>query len=230
MISHKHTAINTPSPHPAMTNGQPVRGPYMHSSNGQKVYPFDPRPEEIHIDVIAHHLATNNRWNGATQHKRFKSRISYSVAEHSVYCARYIRDVLGYPEYELEALLHDAPEYIIGDMIRPLKHSPTIYPVYSAIEDKIEQAVAKKWGLIYPLPKEVKMADEAVCAAESQQIVPKDPRDEWTSGLMHDDTHIAPYEIEMLDAYAAKEFFLMEYEDAIRRRERYRALPSEFAL
>lgn len=224
-IIHRHTEINVPEAAPAESRGQ-----YMHSANGRKIYPFDPRPEEIDIEVVAHHLATNNRWNGATQHKRYRTRISYAVAEHSVYVARFVREVLGLPQYELEALLHDAPEYITGDMIRPLKHSPTIYPVYSSVEDKIEQAFAKKWNLLYPLPKEVKMADEAVCAAESLQIVPKDPREEWESGKMHDDSMVAPYEIQMLDAYAAKEFFLIEYEEAIRRRERYRALPSEFAL
>lgn len=208
----------------------PDRGQYMHSANGKKIYPFDPRPEEIDIEVVAHHLATNNRWNGATQHKRFRTRISYSVAEHSVYCARYVRDILKRPDLELETLLHDAPEYITGDMIRPLKHEPTIHRVYQPIEFSIEKVVAQKWNLLCPLPKEVKMADEAVCAAESQQIVPKDPNEEWQSGKMHDDSAVAPYEIQMLDAYSAKEFFLIEYEDAIRRRERYRALPREFAL
>jgi hypothetical protein len=201
------------------------RGQYMHSANGQKLYPFDPRPEEIDINVVAHHLATNNRWNGATLHKIYRSRISYSVAEHSVYCAWYVRDVLECPQYELEALLHDVPEYITGDLIRPLKHSPSIYPVYSAVEDKIEQAVAKRFNLLYPLPKEVKMADEAVCEAESRQIVPKDPREEWSSGLLHDNTAVAPYEIEMMGAYEAKEFFLTAYEDAMSRRSKYASLP-----
>jgi hypothetical protein len=208
-----------------LTNGQPTRGQYMHSANGRKIYPFDPRPEEIDIEVIAHHLATNNRWNGATQHKDYPSRISYSVAEHSVYCAWYVRDVLNCPQYELETLLHDAPEYITGDMIRPLKHSPTIHPIYSAVEDKIEQAVAKRFNLLNPLPKEVKMADEAVCAAESMQIVPKNPNDEWQSGKMHDDSKVAPYRIEMLSAYEAKHFFLFAYENALRRRAQYASLP-----
>lgn len=227
-IVHKHTAIMQPEPaHPVKADG---RGPYMHSANGRKIYPFDPRPEEIDITVVAHHLATNNRWNGATQHKRFKTRITFSVAEHSVYCARYVREVLNRPDLELETLLHDAPEYLFGDLIRPFKHHPLIYPVIKPIEDRAEEAVATKWNLIFPLPKEVKMADEAVCAAESIQIVPKDPREEWQSGKLHDDSAAAPYEIQMLDAYAAKEMFLMEYEDAIRRRSRYRALPSEFAL
>lgn len=229
-IVHHHTNIMTPTPAPALTNGQPVRGQYMHSANGRKIYPFDPRGEEININVVAHHLATNNRWNGATQHKRFKTRIGYSVAEHSVYCARYIRDVLKRPDLELEALLHDGPEYVTGDMIRPLKHDPRIHPVIKPLEDSWEKAFADRFGLIFPLPKEVKLADEAVCAAEAEQIVPKHPDEEWESGKMHDDRAVAPYEIQMLDAYAAKEFFLMEYEDAIRRRPNFHALPSSLDL
>jgi hypothetical protein len=202
------------------------RGQYMHSANGKKIYLFDPRPEEINIEVVAHHLATNNRWNGATQHKLFRSRISFSVAEHSVYCAWYVRDVLQKPEYELEALLHDGPEYVTGDMIRPLKHEPTVHRVYAPIELSWEQTFAKRFNLAFPLPREVKMADEAVCAAESQQIVPKDPNEEWQSGKMHDDSAVAPYEIEMMGAFQAKEFFLQAYEDAIRRRAKYASLPT----
>ena len=213
-----------------ITNGQPVRGAYMHSANGKKIYPFDPRPEEIYPEVIAHHLACNGRWNGATQHKRFKSRIFYSVAEHSVYVARYIREILNRPDLELEALLHDAPEHVTGDMIRPIKYEPQVLPVYKRIEELNEAATARRFNLVHPLPREVKMADEAVCAAEAIQIVPKDRAEEWQSGLLHDDRHVAPYEIEMMNPFQAKEFFLMAFHEAIGRREKFRALPASFAL
>jgi hypothetical protein len=225
-ITHRHSGINTPTTAPVATG----RGPYMHSSNGRKIYPFDPRPEELNINVIAHHLACNNRWNGATQHKRFKSRISFSVAEHSVLVARYMVEHLKRPDLELEALMHDAPEYLLSDMIRPIKHDPRVYPVYKPLEDRAEKVIAERFGLIYPLPPEVKMADEAVCAAEAIQIVPKDERDEWISGKMHDDSRVAPYEIQMLGAYAAKELFLVAYEEAIRRRPDFHMLPSSVEL
>ncbi|MBD9511547.1 hypothetical protein IB265_32855 [Ensifer sp. ENS10] len=215
-----------PTPAPAVAS----RGPYMHSSNGRKIWPFDPRPEEIDIEVVAHHLACNNRWNGATQHKKFKSRISFSVAEHSVLCAKFMVEHLKRPDLELETLLHDAPEYLLSDMIRPIKHKPEVYAVYKPLEDRAEWAVAQRFGLIFPLPKEVKIADEAVCAAEAQQIVPKDAREEWESGRLHDNSLVAPYEIEMMGAYQAKEYFLMAYEDAIRRRPNYHALPSSVVL
>ncbi|TDW20493.1 hypothetical protein EV128_125123 [Rhizobium azibense] len=209
---------------PIVTNSTVHRGPYMHSANGRKIWPFDPRPEEIDIEVVAHHLACNGRWNGATQHKQFRSRIFFSVAEHSVYCARYMVEVLHCPQYELEALLHDAPEYLLSDMIRPIKHDPRVHPVYKPLEDRAEEVIAKRFNLSFPMPKEVKMADEAVCAAESMQIVPKDPNDEWQSKL-HDDSKVAPYEIEMMEPFRAKEFFLQAYEDAVRRRAKYASLP-----
>lgn len=223
-IVHKHTAINTPSL-PA-----PTRGQYMHSSTGRKIYPFDPRPEEIDIEAVAHHLACNGRWNGATQHKEHEDRIFYSVAEHSVLVAKFVREELNRPDLELEALLHDAPEYAIGDMIRPLKHSPEIYPIYSKIESLNELAVSKRFGIAFPLPKEVKIADDAVCAAEARQIVPKDASEEWLSGIMHDDSIVAPYQIEMMQPYQAKLFFLAAWSAAVVRRAQYAAPPSNFAL
>lgn len=218
-IVHHHTAIATPQ------NAGPSRGQYMHSATGKKIYPFDPQPQEIDIEAVAHHLACNGRWNGATQHKRHQSRIFYSVAEHSVLVARFIREELNRPDLELEALLHDAPEYMIGDMIRPLKHSPEIYPVYNRVEQLNEIAVAKRFGLAFPLPKEVKQADEAVCAAEAEQIVPKDISEEWDSGRLHDNTVVAPYEIEMLSPYEAKHFFLEAYNQATIRRANFASLP-----
>jgi len=212
MTTPKHTEITSPSPAPS-------RGPTMNASDGHKIYPFDPRPEEIKIEVVAHHLANNNRWNGATQHKQFRSRISFSVAEHSVLCAKFMVEHLHRPDLELEALLHDAPEYLFGDMIRPVKHHPMVHAIIKPIEDRAEWAVAQRFGLICPLPKEIKIADNAVCTAEFRQIVPHQPDD--PSEMLDPDALCAPYEIEMMSAYQAKEYFLMAYEDAMSRRHRY---------
>lgn len=187
------------------------RGQYMHSANGQKIYPFDPRPEEIDIKVVAHHLATIGRWNGATRHKLFPWRIFFSVAEHSVLVSKFIEKVLGRPDLAMAGLLHDAPEYAVGDVIRPIKYSPTIYPVYKEIEDKNELAVCKRFKLPYPPPYEVKMADEAVCAAEFRQIVPRSKREQWSDHMMHDDCVVAPYSIQMMTPFRAKHFFLRRY-------------------
>jgi len=107
---------------------------YIHTSNGHRYYPFSPDPAHLDIEVIAHHLACQSRWAGATQHRIFPERISYSVAEHSVYVMDYVIDVLGRPDLALTALLHDAAEAYIQDIIRPLKHSPTFGEPFKALE------------------------------------------------------------------------------------------------
>lgn len=194
------------------------RGPYMHSASGFKLYPFDPRPEEIHIDTIAHHLACNNRWNGATRHPTDPTRISFSVAEHSILVARYVVEILDRPDLELEALLHDASEHIFQDMIKPIKYHPMILPIYKPLENRVEQVIAQKFKLQFPYPPEIKIADNAVCSAEAIQIVPRHPQEDY-SVSMHDDSRVAPYEIEMLSAYEAKQAFLNAYTSAVMRRE-----------
>lgn len=201
------------------------RGRYMHTSNGKKYWPMDPQPEEVHIEVVAHHLATRCRYNGATQHPRFRSKIFYSVAEHSVLVSRYIEEVLKRPDLALEGLLHDGSEAYNGDLIRPLKYDPLFRAPFQVVEEKNERAGAIKFGLIYPYPKEVKIADEAVTAAEVNQIIPKAEGEDWSSRL-HDDTNVAPYEIEMLLPFEAKEQFLLRYEELIRKREGVTAIPA----
>lgn len=217
MITHKHTNIQSGAP-AADPVHKPDRGPSMNSASGYRIYPLDPRPEDIDIQAVAHHLANNNRWNGATQHKTFRSRISFSVAEHSVLVSRFMVEHLKRPDLELEALLHDAPEYLFGDIIRPIKHHPEVHAVIEPIEDRAEKVFAERYGLIYPLPPEIKIADKAVCTAEFRQIVPHSPDD--PSDMLHPDTLCAPYEIEMLTAYQAKEQFLHYFEDAVVRRNR----------
>ncbi|OCP21981.1 MULTISPECIES: hypothetical protein [unclassified Ensifer] len=213
-------------PEPTVTNGQPVRGRYMHTSNGKKYYPMDPRPSEVHSEVIAHHLANRCRYNGATQHKIYRSKIFYSVAEHSILVSRYIEEVLGKPEYALEGLLHDGSEAYNGDLIRPLKYDPLFRAPFQVVEEKNEWAGALRFNLVYPYPKEVKIADEAVTAAEIEQMIIKDPNEDWTNGKPHDDSRVAPYEIQMLDPYPAKEAFLMRLEELLRKRSKYAFIPS----
>lgn len=193
---------------------------YMHTSNGKKFYPMDPRPDEVHIEVIAHHLATRARYNGATQHPLIKSKIFYSVGEHSVLVARYVTEILKAPQFELEALLHDGSEAFNGDLIRPLKYDPAFRAPFQKVEELNERAQAQRFGLVYPYPKIVKLADEAVTAAEVQQIVVKDPNDDWDSGKLHDDSTVAPFEIMMLEPYQAKVLFLDYFAEAWKRRMR----------
>jgi hypothetical protein len=181
---------------------------YMHVASGRKFYPFAPRSEDITIEDIAHHLATAARWNGATVHPNNPNLLLLSVAEHSVYVSRYVEEELGRPDLALAALLHDAPEYVTGDMIRPLKYSPAFHAPFKAVEDLNERAVAERFNIPYPLPPEIKIADEAVCNAEYQQVVVRDPDEDWSGGILHETEVTAPYTIEMMLPAQARDFFM----------------------
>jgi hypothetical protein len=171
-------------------------GRYMHVASGGKYWPFDPRPEEIDIETIAHHLAMKVRYNGAVKDY-------YSVAEHSVYVSYEVP-----PEHTLEGLLHDGSEAYNGDLIRPLKYDASFREPFQRVEKLNERALAQRFGLIYPFPASVKIADEMVTAAEFHQIVIRNEDEEWDSGKLHDDSKIANISIQCLDWKKAKNLFL----------------------
>lgn len=143
--------------------GYPDRfGHYQYTGHGRIFFSCDPRVDEIHIDDIALHLSRICRFGGAT--KRF-----LSVAEHCILCSQIVPE-----EFALEALLHDAAEAYIGDLIRPLKYLPMFGDIYLKVEAGIEKSVAERFKLQYPWPAWVKSADEAVLGAEiAQNIVSK---------------------------------------------------------
>lgn len=190
---------------------------YIHTVSGHRYYPFDPSADDMRIEVIAHHLSCQGCWAGATQHRYYPQRIFYSVAEHSVNVKDFMVYELKRPDLALVALLHDAPEAYIQDIIRPLKHSPLFGAPFRDMEIKNEIILAEKFNLQYPFPPEVKIADEAVCSAEYQQIIKKHPSHDWSGGMKHGDTsRTADVEIEMLDPYAAKLLFLSAYHEVMK--------------
>jgi hypothetical protein len=187
---------------------------YMHTSSGKAYYPFAPKPEHVEIDVIAHHLATRGRWNGATQHRRFADRIFYSVAEHSVYVSYFLQHDLGRPDLALAGLLHDGAESYNGDLIRPLKYSPEFREPFKRVEEKNDWAVALHFGIYEQLhDPAVKIADDAVCHKEWLTIVPKDSKEVWTPGALLETSHTYPGDIEMLNPFAAKQMFLARFKE-----------------
>lgn len=133
--------------------GYPDRfGHYQYTGNGRIFFSCDPRADEVHIDDIALHLSRLPRFGGATE---------MSVAEHCWHCSHVVPE-----EVALEALLHDAAEAYIGDLIRPLKYLPIFGDLYLKIERGIELVVAERFELVYPWPAEVKKADEYVVGIE----------------------------------------------------------------
>ncbi|PPQ29604.1 hydrolase [Rhodoblastus sphagnicola] len=110
--------------------------------SGRRLDILNPSPLDVEIEDIAHGLARVARWNGQTRGGEI-----FSVAQHSVAVAE-ILAVLdpGAPaRWLMFALLHDAPEYVIGDMITPFKAA--LGGVYKEVESRLEQAILQRFSL-----------------------------------------------------------------------------------
>lgn len=189
---------------------------FMHTSNGKPYYPFAPKAADVDINVIAHHLATRARWAGATQHRAFRERIFYSVAEHSVYVSEYLQYELNRPDLALAGLLHDGSEAYNGDLIRPLKYSPAFREPFKKVEALNEAAVEERFGLTVQMKDPaIKIADEAVCHAEWLQIIPRH-KDHPLTAEYHETTRLAPIKITMFEPHVAKCFFLSRFDTVMK--------------
>jgi len=137
--------------------------------SGRRLDLLDPTPVDIEIEDISHGLAFVARWNGQTI-----GDFAYSVAEHSLLVERLFaaRNPGIAPKWRLTALLHDAPEYVIGDMISPVKAA--IGPGYEGLDDRLSAAIHIRFGLPAKIPstikKEIKTADRISAWLEATQI------------------------------------------------------------
>lgn len=137
--------------------------------SGRRLDLLDPTPVDIEIADIAHGLAFVARWNGQTE-----GDFPYSVAEHSLLVeALFTRMVrAAEPRWQLAALLHDAPEYVIGDMISPVKAA--VGPGYGALDDRLTAAIHIRFGLPAAIPvkvkRQIKAADKVSAWMEATQI------------------------------------------------------------
>jgi 5'-deoxynucleotidase YfbR-like HD superfamily hydrolase len=119
--------------------------------SGRRLDLLDPSPLDIEIEDIAHGLARVARWNGQTVGEH-----AFSVAQHSLVveeAAVHVEPGLD-PRWRLAALLHDAPEYVIGDMISPFKTA--LGMDYRAFEERLETAIHLRFGLPPKVPPAVK--------------------------------------------------------------------------
>ena len=137
--------------------------------SGRRLDLLDPTPMDIEIEDIAHGLAFVARWNGQTH-----GDYAYSVAEHSLLVETLFGRVASRApaKWRLAALLHDAPEYVIGDMISPVKAA--IGPEYSALDERLEGAIHIRFGLPAKVPQNIKRlikkADKISAWMEATQI------------------------------------------------------------
>jgi uncharacterized protein len=136
--------------------------------SGRRLDLLDPSPLDIEIADIAHGLARVARWNGQTEGPHI-----YSVAQHSL-----LVETLAHQSARLDrkrrlaVLLHDAPEYVIGDMITPFK--AVIGDTYKAVEARLLAAVHVRFGLPVTLPAEllgiIKASDRAAAYLEATRL------------------------------------------------------------
>jgi len=119
--------------------------------SGRRLDLLDPSPLDVEIDDIAHGLARVARWNGQTVGAH-----AFSVAQHCLVVEDLVRRLQpdAEPRWRLAALLHDAPEYVIGDMISPFKAALGLD--YRSFEDRLERAIHIRFGLPARTPAEIK--------------------------------------------------------------------------
>ncbi|NQW09333.1 MAG: HD family hydrolase [Alphaproteobacteria bacterium] len=137
--------------------------------SGRRLDLIDPSPFDVELEDIAHGLSRVARWNGQTS-----GVFAYSVAQHSVL----VETLVGMLDkdlpikWRLAALLHDGPEYVIGDMITPFK--AIIGPDYKTIDARLMAAIHLRVGLPAALPTAItaliKRADRIAAYLEATQL------------------------------------------------------------
>lgn len=167
---------------------------WIQTFSGRRFFPLDPAPWDVDIVDIAHALSMKCRYGGHT-------KFFFSVAQHSVLVAEQAE-----PQDKLAALLHDAHEAYspFGDVPRPVKNAdPVLAAAIAAVENRLDMAVAMRFGLPYPftnsrikaLDNRILMDERASCMASTTH--------EW--GLDFEPLHL---EIEPWSWRTARERFL----------------------
>ena len=151
-----------------MVEGKPARA-WQRMLSGRRLDLLEPSPLDVEIEDIAHGLARVARWNGQT-----KGEHAFSVAQHCVLVERLVFDLnprLG-RQARLMALLHDASEYVVGDLISPFKAAVGIN--YKDLETRLLTAVHLRFGLPATAPASLqalfKKADHLSAYYEATQL------------------------------------------------------------
>jgi hypothetical protein len=183
------------------------KGNWIVTYTGRKWYLTDPRPEDVCIEDIAHGLAHICRFGGQCVH-------FYSVAEHSVTMAdelrrQEIKAILTKRDFNvlIWALMHDATEAYLGDLVRPLK---ALFPLYKEIEARTESVILEALGLPPPdddVRKLVKEYDNRMLMTERRDLV-NHGSDEWS-------TKAVPFERQIrfpMGPFEAETVFLQSFD------------------
>jgi hypothetical protein len=130
-------------------------GHWMQTVTGRAFWPLDPHVDDVDPEDIAHALSMLCRFGGHVS-------AFYSVAEHCVLMSEAVA-----PEDALWALLHDATEAYLGDMIRPLKLA---MPAYVQVENRLMEVICHRFGLPLQCPPTVKEADTRILRDERDAL------------------------------------------------------------
>jgi 5'-deoxynucleotidase YfbR-like HD superfamily hydrolase len=176
------------------------KGDWSQTYTGRQFWPLDPRPEDVCLEDVAHHLSNICRFGGACG-------MFYSVAQHAVLVStvaerRAIQACVPPSDVQrlaLHGLHHDDAEAYIGDMVRPLKR---FIPQFVEIEDAIvERAIAPHFGLESWLMKSavIKAADEILLATEARDLMGGQSAGKWALRAEPMQEHIVP--VSSVEAY-----------------------------
>lgn len=167
-MADKSTQRAGAAPRKAAETGDAPRA-WQRMLSGRRLDLLDPSPLDVEIEDIAHGLARVARWNGQTIGAHI-----FSVAQHTLLVEELGRRRVGAPDRRLglALMLHDAPEYVIGDMISPFK--AVIGGSYKAVEKRLLTAIHLRFGLPSALPDDVegivKWADRAAAFLEATRL------------------------------------------------------------
>lgn len=145
--------------------------------SGRRLDLLDPSALDVELEDIAHGLARVARWNGQT-----KGSHAYSVAQHSILVWQIFCKLKpdASPKWEMMALLHDAPEYVIGDLISPFKAA--VGGDYKALEERLLNAIHLRFGLSttpQKLKPIIKKADTIAAYFEATQLAGFSEEEGW---------------------------------------------------
>lgn len=154
---------------PAVKKSNDAPRAWQRMLSGRRLNLLEPSPLDIEIEDIAHGLARVARWNGQT-----KGEHAFSVAQHCILVTE-ICDIWRpkwSPHWRLAALLHDAPEYVVGDLISPFKAAVGLD--YKKFELRLLAAIHMRFGVPVTPPEDVattiKRADRCAAFFEATQL------------------------------------------------------------
>jgi hypothetical protein len=148
-----------------MAGADTGRGYNQTLASGHPFWSLVPSDDDVHIEDIASHLSRLCRFNGALK----DSVEIYTVAQHSCLVSDHLP-----PELQLEGLLHDAQEYVLGDMAKPIKMNLATLSggrdYWKELEHGVEAVIRAKFGLPAQMTPEVKHQDYLAVAAEHRDL------------------------------------------------------------